>query len=393
MSNRRQVTLGIQVLLFLTVGGTSFWLGERVGRARATGNSPGPPYSASPGEKLEARPEAPVSRPSGGPLRGGETDDHRSDQLAHDILACLRSSDPDERQRKFFDLIAGMQPGDAVKVRAVFAHCDKLGRRFPSEWRTFWRVWGKVDPQGAIEAAAKEPKLETGPIYGSIFQSWSAVDPGAAAQWLNQNASEPGYDQAYLGYVNGYAQKDLMQATKSVLKTLAPDDPLFGQALDDLSARAADQMSATGVQDWFNAVVAAYHDNPPLAKRAVLSAAGQIANSSVSDAVAFVTAQLPQPWGSYTAVGNISYRFSLVDPAGDAAWIASLPPRQGEYIGTSELVKNWAQSNSEALQQWLGDQKGTPLFGQAVTLYLQVLGNKSPALSAYWKEQLGDGKP
>jgi hypothetical protein len=387
MSNRRHVTLGIQVLLFLTVGLTSFSLGERFGRARSIGSSPKPPSSPIPREKLEP------SRPPEGPPRGGDTDDHRSAQLAHDILACFRFSDPDERQRKFFDLIVGMRAEDAVKVRAVFAHCDKLGRRFPSEWRTFWRVWGKVDPQGAIEAAGKEPKLESGTIYGSIFQSWSALDPGAAAQWLNQNASEPGYDQAYLGYVSGYAQKDLMQATNSVLKTLAADDPLFGQALDNLSARAAEQTSATGVQDWFDTVVAAYHDNPQLAKRAVLSAAGQIANSSVTDAVNFVTTQLSQPWGSYTAVGNISYRYSLVDPAGDAAWIASLPPREGAYIGTSELIKNWSQSNSEALQQWLGDQKGTPLFGQAVTLYLQVLGNKSPALSAYWKQQLGESNP
>ncbi len=182
MRRRNYLGLGGAGLLLATALVWAATHGKRSETALRSASATPPEISRSSAQNESATKQSAVVSPPQKEAAG-----LNSNQLGHDAIACLRSTDVDERHRAFLELIAKMRPEDAAAVREAFWYYDKSGRRFDNEWGAFWRAWGKIDSLAALAASAKDKPSLAGDINGKILQSWAATDPAAAAKCLNEN--------------------------------------------------------------------------------------------------------------------------------------------------------------------------------------------------------------
>ncbi len=316
--------------------------------------------------------------------------------LIAQLFDALKDPSEDSRRRRFLELIEKMRPEDGPAVRELFGRLSEQGLRFPLEWAAFWRRWGLIDPEGALQfadAGAKESG--DGRIYERMFQGWANGNAEGALQWLKANGGHAQFEHAFVGFLDVYAKKDLDAATRITLDSLAADDPLLGRSLSKLAENAFNTRSARGMQEWFDRYVPKDQSFANARKQTIGQAYKQLLQVNLETAAQWVGDQsrdqeVPR---NFAVIDDLAIRYSRVNPEAAMNWVASLPPnKEPKYIGVGRVVGEWARQDSSALEAWLTSNRESPIFETVASDYAGYLAGRDAGRARQWAEQISDPK-
>jgi hypothetical protein len=152
-------------------------------------------------ERLETGHETAIDRSSG-------------ESLVSRVWGAMIINDENARHAEWLSLLPTITAGNAEEVRELFRDAMTQGRRVDLEWTAFWRRWGEVDGGAAIaHVHTKERAEDQSALAEMVLRGWVKARPEAARGWLAANTTEPLYDAAVRGYVDGLASRDLTRAT------------------------------------------------------------------------------------------------------------------------------------------------------------------------------------
>ncbi|MDQ3622480.1 MAG: hypothetical protein M3463_08340 [Verrucomicrobiota bacterium] len=342
----------------------------------------------------------PVPQPAPGEVRSnssaGSAHAPSEDPLLAELHACMQETSEDDRQRKFLDLLQRLKPGDALAVRDVLYRHRGTGNHLESLAAAFYRRWAEIDAaevlsflNAQLEAQPNAPFISR--RFEQIFEGWATKDPNRAREWLNANSEHPRFDNAFLGFLEGSARVDSLRATQLLLSSLAPEDPLFPEAVKRVSEQVFQRSSAEGVRNWF-ALLPETGAGSAAKKAAAEAVYRQLADFDLATAAHWVHQQASRPWRSNSAIGNLAWRYAETDPAAAMEWVQTLPPnpasKNGTLIGVGEVVKQWTRKDLSAFEAWLSAHHGTQAFEQAARDYALLLVRKDKEKALYWANQV-----
>ena len=123
----------------------------------------------------------------------------------------------------------------------LFDRLDRQGMHFPGEWQAFYERWGAIDLERALAHVLNEPETKWAPgAMQDALRGWAARDPAAAGAWLRAHESAGNFESAFLGYVQGYADKDLSAATRMAMESVPSVNETYakiGEALAEAGVR------------------------------------------------------------------------------------------------------------------------------------------------------------
>ncbi len=310
-----------------------------------------------------------------------------------ELYECLRETSEDVRRKKFLELIEKMRPEDARAVQDLFGRLKKEGQAFSFEWSAFWRRWGMIDPQSALEFAESRAAAGDSKAYERLFQGWGETNLDAARQWLSQNGSSPRFAPAYLGFLDGYARKDLDAATRLTLSSMEPDDPLMKQALGQLQEHAFKTRYAAGMEAWFDQYISADPKFAEVRKQAIQDGYKMLLQVDTKTATQWVggTSKDPNLARNFGVIDDAANRYAKQNPAAAMDFVTNIPPNaQNKIIGLGRVVGEWAKQNPQQLEGWLNANQQTGAFGAAAATYAGLLAAKDPGKALYWANQVPD---
>ncbi len=169
--------------------------------------------------------------------------------LVERFAACLTVDPPEEQQLQFLQLLKKMTAADAPAVLELLRNEQKAGVFSEPEWLAFWPRWGAVDGPAALAYNLSLPDSRwNGNDISLTMRGWAAVDPDAAARWINDHPDARHADSAFYGYVDGVASKDLQGATTLTIDSLPKGDPYMSGATERLAEQAVRQGKIVGLE-------------------------------------------------------------------------------------------------------------------------------------------------
>lgn len=178
--------------------------------------------------------------------------------------------------------------------------------------------WAQVDPARAADflSGYDEKSLINRTTYKALAENWATKDPGAALAWKDQQQDPDLRQNIALGIFQSWASN-------------RPDE-----ALAYVRSHSADPDAGSNIATVANSLAAV---NPAAAKALVES--------------------LPPGDGQATAAYNAAIRLAHDDPAGTAAWLASLPASvQSQAAGA--VATQYASQDPQSAMDWINTLTG-----------------------------------
>ena len=258
-------------------------------------------------------------------------------------VAVFKIGNGTERKVAFENLLASTHEPSGLK--AILENFNAMfleGRRFDSEWATFWQTIGHRDPAGTmalIESYGSDTTWYESAVKRTLSE-WASVAPEAAMKWLDDNKvlSGESFDDAALSLVSGYAARDLEAATAYAIKLFNPG--LYGSAkLNMLLSRAALQQRGTdGMIAWFKAM-------PDGDEKIALfnSVANRLNEVDPAKKRAWLEAEARQPYRNDISYRELVQEIATADPRAGMDYVARLPrsPRDGGMPGVGAAAFAW----------------------------------------------------
>ncbi len=257
--------------------------------------------------------------------------------------AIFKIGNATERKLAFDKLLAAAT--DPFAVKAILDNFNVMfaaGRRFDSEWVTFWQTIGHRDPQGTM-ALIESYGADTTWYHGAIRRTlteWASAEPDAAMKWLdgNQALSGEDFDDAALSLVAGYAARDLDAATAYAMKVFKPG--LYGSSKLNmlLSRTALQQRGMDGMIEWFRAFPTGEE------KTAMFnSIANRLDEVDPTKKRAWLEAEARQPYRNDISYRELVQEIATTDPRTAMDYLSRLPrsPRDGGMPGVGAAAFAW----------------------------------------------------
>lgn len=246
------------------------------------------------GTEAASRREGASSRESRG-ARRGEDSLSAMERIVH-------TSDPLDRTQAWLDFVNSLDPSEFESVVASFRALGMTESRM-GEYAMLLSAWAKNDPLAALEYA----QANTGNRFArnTILSVWAASDPEGAVRWAKDNHQGEGANPWMIGVIQGLANHDPERASQLLAEM--PFSEERGQALSAL-------------------LPALLQKGPDAAK----AWAESITDERLRDG----------------AIGRIAESLAREDPAGTAAWLASMPPSAASG-SMSSVVADWARQDRD----------------------------------------------
>jgi hypothetical protein len=318
----------------------------------------------------------------------------KSGDLLSRCLSCLRMNSEDERHKAFFQLVDKMSKEDAPAIRDALLRLADQGIWHGFEWGVFWRKWGQVDHEEALAFLAKNTDRKwAGDAYANTVRSWTEAAPEAALQWLNDNASNPNFGDALIGFVDGRVATDSREATQVVLSKLDPNSPLAKRAMDRLVEGVFRASLSNGLANWFDELP---RDGQGIDFRRLATGGvhQRLMQKDLQTAAAWTAAQSTTAWRVDRQIVDVAGKWAKQDPALAMEWAMSMTPSPngGHVAGVGTIVKEWSSSNPTQLEAWLERVRGTKVFDQGARDYAIALARKDPPQANHWANQVVDAE-
>ncbi len=215
--------------------------------------------------------------------------------------------------------------------------------------------------------------------FGTLFQAWSANDPGAAIAGLAQ-----------IG--NSSLQADIENNLLGLISLTNPQG-----ALDLFNQKPAGEQSVNGLSSIFRywaaedpAGASAAALNLP-ASAARLTALGSLsamwAQQDPQAALAFVNS-LPAGATRDSALGPVLNILSQSDPASAANLAAAMPLGADRNSSITQIAANWSQQDPAAALAWVGNIATGTTYDQAVQGVLAQMDTTDPTDAATFIAQM-----
>ena len=317
------------------------------------------------------------------------------EDLINRLAQCFAITSADERRLEFLRLLKQMSAADALAVLDLLKHEAKQGVCSASDWQAFWRRWGAVDGPAAVEYHLGLPDSPwNGLDIWRTMLGWSQSNPGAAAAWLQTHPEARHFDNAFLGYIEGYASTDLRGATQMALNSISAGDPLMRRATEQLAEQALRQGKLAGLEAWFDQLPA---DTTPGSARHTAEdhVWWRMQVADFDTGVEWVRKHAGDPWRSDHIIGEVADRLSGSDPTSALAWLESVQasPADGSYPGLDKVVAQWAGKDAAALETWLNQPNGGALQHQAIEQYAARLAETNPEAAKAWQQRAKPAPP
>jgi hypothetical protein len=214
------------------------------------------------------------------------------------------------------------------------------------------RLWSEGDPATAAEwirgMASDGSKAAAA---RALAGHWGARDPGAAGPWVRSLPTGPVRQSAAAALVEAWMAKEPEKAVRWALREAA--DAATPGLIDEAVARYAE------------------HD-----PGGALAFAGTLSDPAAASRAA----------RAYVGTGAQQF------PSETARWIAGLRPGDPLYLDShpSDLMREWAVSDSVAASAWLADQPEGALRQSAAAAFTAAILPYEPAAAAEWSNSLAD---
>lgn len=296
---------------------------------------------------------------------------------------------------EYLKLLKELSAAEVPAVLDLLIRESKQGVVPDSDWHALWRRWGALNGPAALDYHLKLPDTPwNGLDIWRTMLGWSQSNPQEAAAWLQSHPEARHFDNAFLGYVEGYASTDLRGATSMTLNSIASGDPLMWRATEQLAEQALRQGKLAGLEAWFDQLPA--DTKPGSAKHTAGDHVWwRLQSANFDTGVAWVRKHADGPWRSDHIIGEVADRLTSKDPMAAIEWLenVSVSPKDGAYPGLDKVVAKWAQKDAASLESWLSQPGGAALQQQAVAHYAQRLSETNPEAAKAWLQRVQTGAP
>ena len=266
------------------------------------------------------------------------------EELINRFVECFAIASPDERGLEFLNLLKQMTAADVPAILELLKREARQGRSSDLQWHAFRRRSGALDGPAAIAYHLSLPDSSyNGLDIWRVMLGFAQTNPQSAAAWLEANPEARHLDNAFLGYVEGYAMTDLRAATKMTLQSNPAGDLMMDCATEQLAEQAVRPGRLAGLEAWFDQLPA--DTTPGSARHAATNHVWWgMKNGSFEAGVAWVQKLASGPWRSEHIIAEVADRLSNVAPPEGLAWLESVQasPETGVYPGLDKVVGNWA---------------------------------------------------
>ncbi len=300
------------------------------------------------------------------------------DALAARFGTAMLQSSPFQRQADFVHALETLRPEDADGLIQLFDRLDRQGMHFPNEWQAFYQRWGAVDPERALAHAMSAPESNWAPgAMKDALRGWAARDPAAAGAWLRTHETAENFESAFLGYVQGYADKDLSAATRMAMESVPAGNATYSKIGESLAEAAVRQGQLRGMEAWYDALP---DQGDGTLKRAAF---GHVwwreRHAGDQQAMDWLAQQAANPWRGDQQYGEMAVAVAQRDPAAALGWMEKLPPSptDGTWPGLTRVLQRWQQAEPQGVQTWLQNPQPSDFREAARVIYQGLVAPKA----------------
>lgn len=235
-------------------------------------------------------------------------------------------------------------------------------RQAPEVWKSLWRQWGRLDPQGGLAHLGPDNGNKSPTDARNMMTGWLETDAAAALAWAQKPGKVPLEAAAAALAISKTANGDLKQLESAILKF--PDrDETAKACLEDYF----DQASLAGKDQ----TAAAIYENitPALRSAAWPAAARRIGFGNSAEAKTWLTGHASEAGRNYGEIRDLFQTLTYEDPAGTARWAAQLPfSAATDAIHPAAMpVASWLERDPQAAAAWLKTQPADAPWNLQVT--------------------------
>lgn len=185
----------------------------------------------------------------GKPVNAAETRLHGK-PLAEALAGTFGEPNRQHRLLSFMQLLEQIKAEDFPEVIKIFKQTDAEGRWFTDEWKAFWRKWGELDPDAALDPSngtpgsddimkevvraaildrggaearrlLKLPALQgLSTLADAVAEALAAKNPKDAMDLISELGSIEAQQQGVAGLLKGAAEKGGLKAAISSMESL-----------------------------------------------------------------------------------------------------------------------------------------------------------------------------
>ena len=268
------------------------------------------------------------------------------------------------RTHAFFTALSNLQADEIPALMRLFRRLNQQGLSYPEEWNALWVRAGEINGGKAVEYLLGNSNAQW--AEGSIknaFQGWASTDAKGPIDWLTTHEDSPFYEQAFIGYINGYSERDLDASTKMVKESMPATHPLASKAMETLAEAAVRHGQLRGMQEWFDSLPneggqqsfkfsafmhvwwRTYHANPEMAQQ-------------------FLADTAAQPWRDDRMYDVMTRKLAESEPSNALKWAATLSPspKDGRWPGVAQAAQAWMRKDPVTANAWINEQPESPFL-------------------------------
>lgn len=279
----------------------------------------------------------------------------------------LTQDDETVRMTGFLMLLEKLNTPEEIEAALTVVHASgrgDWGGRTSREAAMLLQKWTKLDAKSAMAYVQKldEPRAKFGGM-NTVLQTWARSSPQEAVAWAKENGTKATPD---FGGGGGGDRPMGNWAIASVLGQLAKTD--LGQAIEIAQTEPVSIARGRIIETLVGQLVTQRGETA--AREAALAIADESMRSSM--------------------IRQLAGRTAEKDPAGAAAWVATLPAGPAKSSALTETVRQWARKDTEAAAAYVKTlPAGTESDEPRATLARSVV-EKDPAGAIAWSNSITD---
>lgn len=218
-----------------------------------------------------------------------------------------------------------------------------FGRGSPNYLGDVLYDWSAVDPSAAARFLEENPEVAAR-FAGQLLINWARLDPDAARAWLEQQPESVQTEDAFGSLIDGWAQGDETNALAFAI------------------AHGGDEKFQRAINGWAHLL---FLRSPEEARSFLLRLPNEARNRAIREI------------GNNTTYGEYDPSRSDTRPAEDIArWIITLP-KESWRAGLGTVLDNWESQNAAGFSAWLA-QLPPDTRDEMVVTYCQSGVSKDP---------------
>jgi hypothetical protein len=272
-------------------------------------------------------------------------DPARVNARAREILS---SPEPLQRIAELSALLRGLDRDDVPAVTEAFEDAPLDGGDPELIVLATW--WAAFDPKAAFAWTTSDWRAGYGAVIASLFRAWAHVDPQEALE----NAAKLRYpgqlDMAKEAIYAGWDESGKPGLMEVFNQLRLGDQQRLAQIL---ARRRVIVLGTQGAIEWLKTF-----PNPEVQEMMALRVASAAAGSKqgareISEWATPLIAAAKEPTGFPRRIGT---RWVQHDPLAAMAWLSSLPPGVDRDDGVAEAFRDWLMKDFSAADAWIHEK-------------------------------------